>query len=586
MDNPADRRPEAAKKPQPAHPEALASEARPVANAPPTDARPRPAAPPSPAAPKSHLWRNLLLLAAAVIGLGVAAWFLVPWIVTALNTVSTDDAYVNGHVTTVAPRVAGQVTRVLVDDNYRVKKGDVLVQLDKEPYQVQVAIKQAAVTSAEADLKAARASVQGLVGQTRADRFKLEHAIEDVDNQVANLRAAVATLHSKKSTLELAQSNLKRGEELAPGGGISKEELDERRQTVKVDQAGVDQTLQEVYAMRVGLGLPATPEQQVFQSIGVSTPGLLAAPMGYGPLLATAILPQRTDDLTLVPPDLDQNFSAVRAALGVLMQSAAQLGYFPTSWNATPKETIAAFYKQDPEGNLDRIYAKILPNAPPIKQAEAKLLQAQSDLAQAQLNLRYCDVVSDIDGVVTNRNVNPGNNVQVGQSLMAVHSLTEIWIDANFKETQLAYLRIGQRVRCEVDMYGSRHEFEGRITGFTMGTGETLALLPPQNATGNYVKIVQRLPVRIELVNYDDLPALAASIVGLLGSPHGQGPLLAASARFTGKPTYDPDKDPPLFVGLSVVPYVYYKEKPTGPNAGAFLQPPRQLPQAPTNPQP
>ena len=136
---------------------------------------------------------------------------------------------------------------------------------------------------------------------------------------------------------------------------------------------------------------------------------------------------------------------------------------------------------------------------------------------------------------MTGRSVNPGNNVQVGQSLMAVRSLTEIWIDANFKETQLAKLRIGQRVRCEVDMYGKRHEFEGRITGFTMGTGETLSLLPPQNATGNFVKIVQRLPVRIELTDYD------------------------------------PDKLP-LFVGLSVVPYVYYKEPPTGRYAGAFLQ--------------
>ena len=108
----------------------------------------------------------------------------------------------------------------------------------------------------------------------------------------------------------------------------------------------------------------------------------------------------------------------------------------------------------------------------------------------------------------------------------------------------MANLRIGQRVRCEVDMYGSRQEFEGRITGFTMGTGQTLALLPPQNATGNFVKIVQRLPVRIELTDYD------------------------------------PDKLP-LFVGLSVTPYVYYKEPPTGPNAGAFLQRLAELPQRP-----
>src|SRR5581483_11954256 len=174
-------------------------------------------------------------------------------------------------------------------------------------------------------------------------------------------------------------------------------------------------------------------------------------------------------ELTEVPPNLDQNFSSVRQALGVLIQSAAQFGYFPTTWDSTPKKAIEDFYKQDPEGNLDRILAHIIPKAPLIQQAEAKLAQARRDLDQAKLNLRYCDIVSETDGVVTGRNVNPGNNVQVGQALMAVRSLTEIWIDANFKETQLADLRIGQRVRCEVDMYGGKKEFEGRITGFTMG---------------------------------------------------------------------------------------------------------------------
>jgi membrane fusion protein (multidrug efflux system) len=460
--------------------------------------------------------RKWLLLTGVVAGLAVGGYFLVPWVETMLNTVSTDDAYVNGHVTFVAPRVAGQVTRVLVDDNYRVKKGSLLVQLDKEPYLVQLAIKKAAVVSAEADLAAANAQVRGQVAQTRASRFLLQHAIEQVDTQVANLRAAVATLNSKKATLELAKSNLRRGKALAPRG-ISKEELDQRQQTVKVDEAAVDQALQEVYAIRAGLGLPAKPP-----------PG---------------------QDLTTVPPDLDQNFSSVRQGLGTLMQNAAQFGYFPTTWDATPKQALEDFYKQDPEGNLDRILAHIIPKAPPIKQAEAKLLQARRDLAQAELNLRYTEVVAETDGVVTSRNVNPGNNVSVGQSLMAVRSLTEIWIDANFKETQLADLRIGQRVRCEVDMYGSRKEYEGRITGFTMGTGQTLALLPPQNATGNFVKIVQRLPVRVELTDYD------------------------------------PDRDP-LFVGLSVVPYVYYKEPPTGPHAGDVLQPIYPLPQLPTDPKP
>src|SRR5262249_4467948 len=186
-----------------------------------------------------------------------------------------------------------------------------------------------------------------------------------------------------------------RGEKLAPGGGISKEDLDQRRQTVKVDEAAVEQALQAVHAIRVGLGLPADP--------------------GPG------------HDLAEVPPDLDQKFSAVRQALADLLQSAAQFGYLITTWDATPKQAVADFYKQDPKGNLDRIYAHIIPNAPAIKQAEAKLLQANDDLAQAELNLRYCDVVSEVDGVVTRRNVNPGNNVSVGQALIPAPPLTRIW---------------------------------------------------------------------------------------------------------------------------------------------------------------
>jgi membrane fusion protein (multidrug efflux system) len=473
---------------------------------------PNDTAPKSPEArPRSHRLRKGLILAAVAAGLALGGYFLAPAVVTALNTVSTDDAYINGHVTFVAPRVAGQVSKVLVDDNWRVKKGGVLVELDPEPYQVQVDIKKAAVEAAQTDLAAAQAQVRGQVAQARANRFKLEHAIEDVNNQIANLHASLATLDSRKATLQLAQSNLIRGEKLRVSRAISQEDLDLLRETFKVAEAGVDQALQAVYAIRVGLGLPAE------------------SPKGH--------------DLSEVPPDLNQNFSTVRQALGELLQSAAQFGYAPSSWTASPKEALESFYKQDPHGDLNRILARLIPQAPAIKQAEAKLLQARRDLDQAELNLRYCNIVSEIDGVVTGRNVNPGNNVQVGQSLMAVRSLTEIWIDANFKETQLADLRIGQRVRCEVDMYGRRREFEGRITGFTMGTGQTLALLPPQNATGNFVKIVQRLPVRIELADYI------------------------------------PDKEP-LFVGLSVVPYVYYKQPPAGSNAGYVLRPVASLPSA------
>jgi membrane fusion protein (multidrug efflux system) len=441
----------------------------------------------------------------------IVLYLAVPRIILILNTVSTDDAYVNGHVTFAAPRVAGQVKRVFVDDNVRVKKGDLLVQLDKEPYEVQLAIKKAALETAQADLRAAEAQVRSDVAMAHANRFKLDHLIEDVTSQISTLRANVQSLKNREATLTLAKANLKRGEELAPTGGISKEDLDLRRQTVKMDEALVEQALQTVYANRAALGLSTQP------------------PKGK--------------ELGDVPEDLAQNFSAVRQSLASLMESAARFGYWQDTYNATPREVIEKFYKQDPRGDFDAIIAKLMPQAPLIKQAQAKVKKAEEDVRQAELDLRYCDIVSDIDGVITGRNVNPGNYVQVGQSLMAVRSLTEIWIDANFKETQLGDLRIGQRVVCEVDMYGSRREYEGRITGFTMGTGQTLALLPPQNATGNFVKIVQRLPVRVELTNYN------------------------------------PDEET-LFLGLSVEPRVYYKEPATGPHAGKFLQEVTPLPTA------
>jgi membrane fusion protein (multidrug efflux system) len=446
--------------------------------------------------------RRVLIVAAIVVGILLLV-FGVPRVIRAFNTVSTDDAYVNGYVTSVAPRVSGQVARVLVDNNNRVKKGDVLVELDPEPYQVQVAIKQAALDAAQANLTVAQANVRGLIGQTRSNRFKLSRAIEDVDNQIALIAARVATWEQEKATLVLAQQEFDRAERLLSTRVVSQEEYDERREALDVAKAQVTQALENIYQARVALGLPAqVPEGQ---------------------------------KLSDVPSDLDQTFSSVRQAQAELLQTAAQLGIVPSSYTLSPQEMLDEFYRRDPAGDLNRIYDEVVKNAPTLKQAQTNVMQAQRDLDQANLNLRYCTVVAEIDGVISRRNVNPGNNLQAGQSVMAINSLRDIWIDANFKETQLRNLRIGQHVDLELDMYGGKHVFEGRISGFTYGTGSTLALLPPQNATGNFVKIVQRLPVRVDVLNYD------------------------------------PDKLP-LFAGLSVTPTVDLKAAPTGPNAGQYLQ--------------
>jgi membrane fusion protein (multidrug efflux system) len=443
--------------------------------------------------------RGLLIGVLGALILAAAGVFGIPWIREMLNTVSTDDAYVNGHVTFVAPRISGQISRVLVDDNYRVQKGELLAELDKEPFQIAVSQKKAAVDTAEADLQAATAMVRGIEAEARSRRWKLQRAVEDLDNQIALLRARIATLDKSKAALTLAQIDFNRAKQLLGTPAESRQQYDRAQKVLSTADAKVNEALAEVYQVRASLGLPAQPSNG--------------------------------EDLGHVPPDLDESFSSVLQAQADVIQSAAQLGVVH-SYRQSPKQMIDEFEKQ---GDIDRTLAKLTTEAPPVKQAEAKLEVAKRDLAEAELDLRYCDIVAEIDGVVTRRNVNPGDYVQIGQNLMAIRSLRDIWIDANFKETQLADLRIGQAADLYVDMYGGQHVFRGRVSGFTMGTGSTLALLPAQNATGNFVKVVQRLPVRIDLEGYD------------------------------------PDKDT-LFIGTSAVPYVYINEPPTGPDAGKFLQ--------------
>jgi len=183
--------------------------------------------------PRQRPWKLIIVSVVVLIALIAGT----PVLITALHTVSTDDAYVNGHVTFVAPRVPGQVLAVYADDNNRVRKGDLLLRLDPEPNQVQVNIAQSAVSAAQADLVAARAQVRGMEGQTRSLRFFLEHAIEDVDDQVAQLRSKVASLQSQKATLEKAQADYDRAVPLIGTGAITKDEVDLRKEALLVAKA-------------------------------------------------------------------------------------------------------------------------------------------------------------------------------------------------------------------------------------------------------------------------------------------------------------------------------------------------------------
>ena len=133
-----------------------------------------------------------------------------------------------------------------------------------------------------------------------------------------------------------------------------------------------------------------------------------------------------------------------------------------------------------------------------IARAEAMLTQSKADLAFAELQLSYTDVRAPVDGMVSRKSVELGQMVQVGQPLLAIVPLSDVWVLANFKETQLGRVRAGMPALVEIDTFPGK-VFHGKVDSISAGTGARFSLLPPENATGNWVKVVQRIPVKIRL---------------------------------------------------------------------------------------
>jgi membrane fusion protein (multidrug efflux system) len=162
---------------------------------------------------------------------------------------------------------------------------------------------------------------------------------------------------------------------------------------------------------------------------------------------------------------------------------------------------IAASQLREAEESVHREEALI--GASPGGGNEARIRQKQSRLDEAALNLSYVQIKAPVDGYVTRKGVEPGNNIQAGQTLLALVALDDAWITANYKESQLTHVQPGQQVTFTVDSYPGAL-FRGTVESIMAGTGAAFSLLPPENATGNYVKVVQRIPVRIAIDQKSD----------------------------------------------------------------------------------
>jgi membrane fusion protein, multidrug efflux system len=213
----------------------------------------------------------------------------------------------------------------------------------------------------------------------------------------------------------------------------------------------------------------------------------------FKPLLAKDEIPQQQFDAAVTAADaasaaLDSARAQVTEAELAVRAAESRLAQARVA-----RETAAAGLKTAQTAPEQIAASKARADA-----AAARVRQAQAIVRQAELNLEYATVKAVTKGVVSKKSVEPGQIVQPGQPLMALIPLDRVWVTANFKETQLEKMRAGQRVTIEVDAYGG-HEFTGRVESVAPATGARFSLLPPDNATGNFVKIVQRVPVRIAL---------------------------------------------------------------------------------------
>jgi len=387
---------------------------------------------------------GVLIAAGVIVVLFATQWDR--WVGLAVRQV-TDDAYVRGDITPLSAQIEGYVRRVPVDDFQRVKKGEVLVEIEDDDYRARVA-------QAEADLQAAKAEARGIEAEARSRRWKLRRAVEDLDNQIALLHARVADLDKTKAELALAQVDFYRAKQLLGTPAESRQAYDRAQKALSTADARVNAALAEVYQARASLGLPAQPSSG--------------------------------EDLGQVPPDLDETFSSVLEAQADLIQSAAQLGVIH-SYAQSPKQMLDEFAKQ---GDIDRYFAQLTTEAPTVKQAEAKL-----DLAK--INLGYTRITAPADGEVSERDVRAGQYVHAGTQVIAVVP-DNVWVVANYKETQLTHVAIGQRAEIRVDTFPGI-VINAVVDSIAPASGAQFSLLPPANATGNFTKVVQRIPVKLRI---------------------------------------------------------------------------------------
>ncbi len=398
--------------------------------------------------------RRFLMPAAVAVGIVLVIAAIAYWMTNA-GLVKTDNALTAGDLAPISAQVSGTVTKVTVTENQQVKTGDVLVELDPADYRLALSRAQAGLVSARAQVNAAEAALASQQQQfatgvnvaragLQATQPRLPQAQAQLTMQEGQTAAQIAQAQEQVKTaaadVQAAESNLATAQKT-----VARDRQLVGQGAISAQQLDVDQAAYDAARARYQTAQDALRQAQA---------GLASAEAAR--------------------QQVEMARSGVAINQGQIAQAQAQL---------QQAQAGAALVQQ---------------RAHELANAQAQAAAALEAVKTAQLSLDRTQVRAPGDGWVTNRTVEPGQVVQPNQPLMSLTLAHRVWVVANIKETQLGRIRVGDPVRITVDAYRGR-AFHGRVESIGTATGSTIALLPPDNATGNFIKVVQVVPVRIAI---------------------------------------------------------------------------------------
>ncbi|HZO41437.1 MAG TPA: HlyD family secretion protein [Methylomirabilota bacterium] len=391
--------------------------------------------------------RQVILAVIVLAALGAGAWGVHQWRYWDRH-ISTDDAFVEAHVSPVSARVRGTVLQLLVRDNEIVTAGAALARLDPRDFEVKVDQARAALASAEGRLSMATAGVpmadEGTASQVAVAQAAAERSLLGIDSARRALDERKSRLRARRAAVQAAQAEVTAREAEHERAGLDRGRSRELLERTLIARQEFDHT------------------ESVFKSTAA---GVDAA---------------------------RQRLDSARAEVA---QAEAEL--------ATQEVVLAQAARQSQESDATLRHARSRRGEVPIRSAEAVSAQAQvaearANLREAELNLEYTTLTAPVAGRVTRRTVELGQVVQPGQLLLAVVDVANVWVIANYKETQLTHVRPGQPASIAVDTHPGL-ALRARVDSIQSGTGSRFSLLPAENASGNFVKVVQRIPVKLVL---------------------------------------------------------------------------------------